>query len=292
VGTLTTVDQMFDARHTYATGGIFTIMVTVDDGNGGTDTSTTTAVSQGVGLVDRVLYIIGTDGNDDVKLKFDNRKDELKVDTKFHHGSDGGSDGGHDKKSKGGPGGGHRGPGGGHDHFKEIYELSSIDRVVTFLCEGNDHYDGGGNGHSDGGSDGGADRKANPDTNIGQLVFGGAGRDHLHGGRGNDGLFGGAGDDKIFGRNGHDILVGGDGRDDLKGDRGDDILIGGILDNDVDDVTIIADIDTALAEWASGNLADAMTSLGPIIEDNDRDRLFGKKDDDELFGGLGDLLKP
>lgn len=50
-----TVDQTaqsFGGNHTYSTGGIFTITVSLDDGNNGIDTLTTTAVVQGVGLID------------------------------------------------------------------------------------------------------------------------------------------------------------------------------------------------------------------------------------------------
>ncbi|MEZ6121983.1 MAG: Calx-beta domain-containing protein [Planctomycetaceae bacterium] len=61
------VDQIgsaFSGTHQYASGGIFTITVTLDDADGSTDTLTTTAVVQGDGLVNGTLYVIGTSGRD------------------------------------------------------------------------------------------------------------------------------------------------------------------------------------------------------------------------------------
>ena len=72
----------FSGSHVYATGGIFTVTVSVDDGQGGITSATTTAVVTGVGLVDSTLYVIGTDGKDIVDAKL------------VGGGSDGGSDGG------------------------------------------------------------------------------------------------------------------------------------------------------------------------------------------------------
>jgi Concanavalin A-like lectin/glucanases superfamily/Bacterial Ig domain/RTX calcium-binding nonapeptide repeat (4 copies)/Bacterial cadherin-like domain len=263
------VDQFADTfagDHTYSTGGIFEILVTVDDGNGGTDMSTTTAVSQGVGLVDGTLYIIGTDGRDDVKLKFKEKKDELKVDVKLDQGgSDGGSDGDSDA-----------------DHIKRTFQLSSVDRIVSYLCGGDDHYDGGSDRGSDGGSDGGADLA------ISQFVFGGTGNDHIKGGRGNDVLSGGAGKDKLFGRAGNDILIGGIGKDKLKGGAGNDLLIGNSAVNEEAAGALFA----ALAHWNADDLTAALVDLGDLTDDLDKDNLKGGKGNDELFGGVGDKLKP
>jgi hypothetical protein len=295
------VDQLADtyaAAHDYAHGGIYEVTVTVTDDDGGSVVDTTSAVVEGVGVVNGTLYIIGTDGRDHVNLKVNEKKDQLKVDVKLDQkGSDGGSDG-----SDGGSDGSDGGSDNKADRYKLTLTASEIDRVVAFLCDGDDHYDGGSDGSdggsdgsdggsdgSDGGSDGGNDAGSN--INIRQLVFGGAGNDHLDGGRWDDAIFGGEGRDKIKGRSGNDILVGGDGKDDIKGGRGNDVLIGGIVDNDFNDVSIVAEVDAALTEWASGDLADALDLLGPIIDDGDRDKLFGEKDRDELFGGYRDRTK-
>ncbi len=58
-------------------------------------------------------------------------------------------------------------------------------------------------------------------------IRGGAGRDVLTGGSGNDKLIGGAGVDRLLGGRGDDILAGGPGVDVLLGGRGDDILLSG-----------------------------------------------------------------
>ncbi|MCP4782529.1 MAG: hypothetical protein GY903_24070, partial [Fuerstiella sp.] len=107
--TLTSVDQLndlFTATHHYPNGGIYSINVSVLDDNGGLASASTTAVVIGVGLVDGTLYIVGTDERDHVNLKFNKKKDELKVDAKLNQGGrHGGSDGGKDKRKGGSDGG-------------------------------------------------------------------------------------------------------------------------------------------------------------------------------------------
>ena len=68
-------------------------------------------------------------------------------------------------------------------------------------------------------------------------------------------------------------------------------MIGGSLDNDFDDVSIIDDIDAAMAAWAIGDLADTLDALGDVLEDDDKDYLFGQADDDEFVAGIGDKVK-
>src|SRR5262249_17868737 len=67
------VDQggdTFSHGHTYPSGGIFTVTVTVADEDGGVSAAgTTTVFVRGVGVVDGVLYVIGTDARDDVLVK-------------------------------------------------------------------------------------------------------------------------------------------------------------------------------------------------------------------------------
>ena len=218
------------------------------------------SVVQGVGLIDGTLYIVGTAGRDHVDLKFHRKKDELKVDAKLNQGGcAGGSDGGRDK-------GKHKG---GHDHIKQTFDVSAIDRIAAFLGDGDDHFHGGS----------------------------GAGNDHLKGGRGNDMLFGGDGKDDLFGGRGTDILIGGDGKDKLKGGHGDDLLIGGKLQTDwkslfdVDAAATLNALDTAMAEWATSNVANTINILGNVLDDDDKDDLFGGKGTDHLIGGHRDRLR-
>jgi len=81
----------------------------------------------------------------------------------------------------------------------------------SFLVEGDNNYEDGGNGK---------------DT-----LSGGAGDDHLLGGNGPDVLDGGTGDDLLEGGNGPDELDGGAGDDILIGDSGNDTLLGGADDD-------------------------------------------------------------
>lgn len=322
----------FTGDHVYATGGVFIVTVTAVDDDGGASVNVlSSAVVQGVGLVDGTLYIIGTDGRDHVDLKFNEKKDQLKVDVKLNQaGSDGGSDG-------------------GGDHIKQTFAISEIDRIVAYLCGGDDHYIGG----SDGGSDGGVDAA------ISQFVFGGAGNDHIHGsqavdmidgGEGNDRIYGRRGDDvivdlagnnrihggsgndtittgdgdddidgnqgddiihaghgrnKVDGGHGNDIVVGGAGNDCIEGDQGNDLLIGGtgrdrmegghgndlIVASSAANDNDLAALQAALAHWTSGDLVAALVDLGAITDDLDKDDLEGEQGLDELIGGIGDKLK-
>lgn len=271
------VDQSADTffgSHEYEDGGVYTVTVTATDSDEALSASVTSqAIVQGVGLIDGTLYIVGTNGRDHVELKFKTKKDELKVDVKLNQGHiDGGSDG-------------------GRDRIKQTFTASAVDRIVALLGDGDDHYHGGSDGGSDEGSDGGADAV------VPQIVFGGAGNDHLQGGRGSDVLFGGSGRDKLFGGSGADVLIGGDDRDKLKGGRGNDLLIGGQLQTDweslfdSDAATTLDALDTAMTEWASGDFDATMNILGNVLNDDDKDDLFGEKGIDHLIGGSGDKEK-
>ncbi|MEZ6034468.1 MAG: Ig-like domain-containing protein [Planctomycetaceae bacterium] len=271
------VDQLadsFSGSHHYATGGLYTVVVIAADSNGAASVAyVSDAFVEGIGIVDGTLYIIGTNGRDDVKLKFDQKKNRLTVDAKFGqnrgHGRPGCGDDNRRDREK--------------DRIKLTTTASDIERVVAFLRDGDDKYDGGG---SDGGYGHGhqnADR-----INIRQLIFGGNGNDDLSGGRWMDAIFGGAGRDKIDGKDGNDILIGGEGRDYLKGGRGKDLLIGGLLGKDFSDGAFLDDIDAAMVEWASGNIADTLNSLGSIVDDNTADSLVGERKKDTLFPGVRD----
>ena len=263
-------NHTFLGSHHYATGGVFTVIVTVMDNHGASSESLTTqAVVQGVGLVDGTLYIIGTEGRDHInihsKAATKNKPAELIVDAKFNQtdGNDGGSDGGSDGDS---------------DSVKRSFNPAAIVRIVADLCGGDDDYNGGG---PDGGSDGGGD------VAIPQFVFGGAGKDHIQGGSGADVISGGAGDDVLMGRGGRDILIGGDGKDDLKGGDDNDLLVGGIVANEEN----LDSLKNALQAWISGDVTTALLQLSTIQEDGDKDDLSGEKGTDVLKGGSGDKLK-
>ena len=53
----------------------------------------------------------------------------------------------------------------------------------------------------------------------------------------------------------------------------------------------LAAVDQVLADWASGNLAATLFDLGAIIDDNEKDELWGEQGNDYLIGGASDKLK-
>ena len=356
------VDQLansFNGTHSYNDGGIYSVTVTVDDGNNGIDSQTTSAVVQGVGLVDGSLYIISSNGHDWVKVREHggllhadlwlnghrhnhHRRWQYQSHTREHFNpadvneivvfSCDGHDGidvwassgipvivdagkGHDSvwtaggddTVLGGEGNDYIRTYGGNDTIDAgdgnnvVYSDGGDDSVTTgngndciHTESGEDVIDSGaGNDwiHSGDGDDivfagAGNDTVYAGDGN--DIVFGGSGNDHIVGGNGHDLLFGGAGKDYLNGGRGHDILVGGDGRDTLCGGKGNDLLIGGSLETDWRSVFDESLLDTAIAEWATGDLADTMNILGNVLDDNDKDYLFGQQGCDTLIRGNRD----
>ena len=268
-------DDEFSVGHTYDAGGIYAITVTVTDDDGGvSELATTSAVITGVGLVDRTLYIIGTDGKDDVDIKLgsDGGADMLKVKAKLDNGgSDGGSDG-------------------GGDGNVDLFDPDDIDRIVIHLCDGDDKAKIHKKVEIDAEIHGGDGRDKLTGGGGNDILIGGLGDDDLQGGHGNDVLSGGAGDDKLDGGTdgGDDILIGGIGEDKLKGGQGNSLLIGHSAANEEDAGVLAA----ALAHWTAGDLAAALVDLGALTDDLDKDDLNGGKGDDELLGGDGDKLNP
>ncbi|QEG01099.1 Bifunctional hemolysin/adenylate cyclase precursor [Stieleria maiorica] len=250
------VDQLtrgFAAQHDYPGPGIYEITAKVIDDDGGvSEIATTAAVIQGVGLVDGTLFIIGTGGRDHVKLDYKEKKDELDLNVKFNQGA-------------------------GQDHVKATFQASSIQRIVAFLCGGDDHYHGK------------IDGKKGSSISIRQIVFGGVGLDHLQGGDTEDALLGGAGKDDIRGHGGNDLLIGGHGEDKIHGDHGDDLLIGDAIGADESAVTTVGHLDAALQSWAAAaDPGGAVSALSGIIDDGDDDRLHDRKGANEFIEGASD----
>ncbi|MCR9295839.1 MAG: dockerin type I domain-containing protein [bacterium] len=250
----------FAASHEYATGGVYQIVVTVtDDDTGVSVPASVAAVLRGVGVVDGTLFIVGTDGRDKVDFKLDPRSDALLVDVKLNQTSE------EDDKNEAETD--------YEERIRRTYQASSIERVIAFLCGGDDHYEGGAGSDS---------RSA---YNIRQIVFGGDGRDLLHGGPWNDALLGNAGEDNIKGRDGSGILIGGADRDRAIGEDADDLLIGGTARGDISSISFAEQVDQALAFWAEDDLNAALTLLSPLADDGQRDNLSGKKGDNVIIEG-------
>ncbi len=228
--------------HAYAAGGIYTITVTLTDDDTGDDVAQTTAVVTGVGLNNGVLYIIGSAEDDHVSVN-QKGKNAVKVHASFIP-----------------------------EPFRE-YDLSMVDRVISYLCNGDDHLTIAGK------------------FAVPTVVHGGAGNDHLHGGGGPTVLLGDEGDDKLVGQKGGNLLIGGAGEDDLVGGKSSDVLIGGTTLSDADDDALL---DAALQWNGPGDYAARVAALiGSItaVDDGDRDTLKGASGTDLFYSGAGDVLK-
>ncbi|NND76026.1 MAG: hypothetical protein HKN44_13570 [Ilumatobacter sp.] len=165
----------FDADHTYATGGVFTVVVTVTDDDTGSASSTTTAVVTGVGINGGVLQVVGTDGDDNVHVKL--VRDEIDVFASYRSPK--------------------------HERF----DAADVSSIEIWLCDGDDS----GNVHQSidvaatvhGGD--GKDKLwggSGPDE-----LNGNDGNDKLWGRDGDDALDGGPGNDKLWGGSGTNTLV-------------------------------------------------------------------------------------
>ncbi|MFC1515837.1 Ig-like domain-containing protein, partial [Thermodesulfobacteriota bacterium] len=233
----------FSGTHAYEFGGIYEIVLTLTDDDGGTVVQSTTALITGVGLNDGVLQIVGTAGRDHVHVKAKGKgHDRIEVKANFI------TDRGH----------------------KRLYDAEDIDSIQILLEDGNDKakvnrkidlpvfMDGGpGNDDLKAGSGDDVIYGGDGDDKLyggrgDDLLDGGAGDDRLHGDGGNDKMIGGIGDDRLYGghdddllngNDGDDSLFGGCGDDVLKGDEGDDLLVGGrgndVLDGGPGDNTLI-----------------------------------------------------
>lgn len=259
---IATVDQLtgqVTAQHSYASGGIFAVEVSVSDGLQ-SDTATVSAVVSGARLTsDGELQVIGTDTRDfiDVKRRGGNIKLKLRSDS------------------------------GRADRYS--FPVNDVHSILVHSCDGNDSIhlhnnvsvpatinSGAGHDHVIGGS--GDD-----------LIRTGAGNDWVFGGSGNNVVLGGSGHDILFGGWGRDIVIGGTGHDFVFGGSGQDIIIGGSTIHDNDDAALLS----IRNEWASSkslstrrqNLLDgtgggalngqAFLNIASVVDDEDYDRLFG-----------------
>jgi hypothetical protein len=165
--------------HPYATGGIFTITVTLTDDDTGVASTTTTAIVTGVGVNNGVLYVIGTSADDHVTVN-QQGNGLYKVHADFL-------------------------PDG---NFRTV-SSAGVTLIHIVLCAGNDHATIAGNIDTPSviEGDGGDDHlNGGGGSNI---ILGGSGDDMLTGGSARDILIGGTGADRLVGNGGDDILIGG-----------------------------------------------------------------------------------
>jgi hypothetical protein len=131
------------------------------------------------------------------------------------------------------------------------------------------------------------------------VIFGNGLANTLTGAAGNDILVGNAGADSLRGGTGRDILIGGTGADSLTGHDGDDILLAGTTSYDAN----IANLQTVLAEWTSGNSYNTritnlrngingvqLTSGVTAFNDSSVDTLTGSGGQDWIFKAIDDVF--
>ena len=199
--------------HTYASGGIYTVTLTVADDDGGSDSVTVDVFVTGAGLNAGQLQVVGTDFKDVVNLQV--KGDEIEVHAGF----------------LGKPG-------------KLAFPEGAVSSLRVAVCDGDDQVHvghdvdvgawlegGDGRDHLRAGSgpaviEGGADDDVLEGGAAPDLISGGAGDDVLHGRGGDDQLFGEDGDDGLHGNAGDDTLDGGAGADDCHGEPGSDTIGG------------------------------------------------------------------
>jgi VCBS repeat-containing protein len=245
-GPLVDTTGQISGTHAYATGGIFTVTITVTDDDGDSDVLTTQVVTTGVGLVGDTLYVIGTEGEDkvDIKLKGSDGDQWINVKGTF------------DKK-------------GDKEKFDVDFSLAThtINNIVVLVCGGDDKV------------------TVDKDLDIDATIDGGAGDDKLKGGGGNDTILGGDGEDDIKGYGGDDLIDGGNDDDKLDGGRGSDILLGGDGDDDLkggsgSDGDSDGDADNLSNDVLSGGNGDDKLDGGKgwniLVGGDGKDKLKGK----------------
>ncbi|MEO8007748.1 MAG: Mbeg1-like protein, partial [Betaproteobacteria bacterium] len=145
------------------------------------------------------------------------------------------------------------------------------------------------------------------------VIYAGAGNDHVIGQLGDDVLYGEDGDDILSGWEGADTLLGGSGADQLYGDAsyldvesyfGDDYLDGGQGDDRLygqggddtlfggaDNDTLYGDVDydgSTIGGWNGADYLDGEAGNDFLFGDGGNDDLFGGTGNDVLNGGTGD----
>ncbi|WP_422923846.1 PKD domain-containing protein [Singulisphaera sp. PoT] len=208
----------FDAAHNYATGGIYNVnVVAVDSDSAASQAVATKAVVSGIGVVDGVLYVVGTEGRDNIRVTARNNG-LLEVDARLNANT----------RS-------------GNRNLRQAFGKAGLSSIVVVGYGGNDVVNVQTVSMRNG------QRFAALGASVPAIVLGGDGNDDLRSGIGNSILVGGAGNDRLNAGIGRSVLIGGLGRDRLQGGLGQDILIGGFTNHDENLVAL----DQVLAKWAS-----------------------------------------
>ena len=238
---------MVTGSHIYTNGGVYVVTLTLTDDDTGTDVDTTLAVITGVGVNNGVLYIVGSNEDDNVHVN-QNGKGQIKVHASFID-----------------------------EPFRE-YDSSQVNEIISYLCNGDDHF------------------TISNKVTTPAIVHGGAGNDHLHGGGGASVLLGDEGNDTLVGQFGRNIMIGGTGLDILIGGKTEDVLIGGSADVATDSEGLMDEaLMEALVEWAdetqpyAARVASMMAAF-TVVDDLEADELSGSASQDLFYAGLEDVI--
>jgi hypothetical protein len=232
--------------HAYASGGIFTVTLTVTDDSGASASRTAPAVIGGVGVLAGQLQIIGTDQADHVTV---NRTGNgvYKV----------------------------------HDDFLNSGEVdvpaAGITSILAVLCAGDDQFTTAGSIDVLTIVDGGEGNDSLDGPNGGGILIGGPGNDQLNGGWARDLLIGGDGADRIVANKGDDLIVAGTTLFDSNYAALPAVRTGAIPlndtntfdDGDLDVLTGSAGVDTFLFNKDGGGVLDKVTDDAENVLDID-----------------------
>ncbi|MFN3152513.1 SdrD B-like domain-containing protein [Bremerella sp.] len=313
------VTGTFTADHTFTTGGVFDILVTLSDDDGGIATGELSTKVQGFGIVGDTLYIIGGSEDDFVQINPQGQD-------KIHVVGD----------TTG-------------EWVKETYALPDFTNIVALLYGGDDKFfmnpnldipayvsggdgndeirTGAGNDYVDGGegnnkiwtkdgndevvtgsgndeiwTDDGDDIVSAGDGN--NKVWLGDGNDQATTGSGNDEVFAGKGDDqvdagdgnnKVWGDHGNDSLTTGSGNDELFGGNGDDVLNAGDGNNKLfggngNDILIAGSGEDEAFGDGDNDVISTGAGNDKVFGGNGLDILIGGDGSDEIHGGSSDDL--
>jgi Ca2+-binding RTX toxin-like protein len=166
------------AAHAYAAGGVYQVVLTVTDDDGGSASAATSVRISGIGLRGGVLEIVGTQQRDVLTIGQSRGKVQLA-------GTLGGA------------------------RISQAFALGSVSRIAADLGAGNDSLTAGGAVRVPLLINGGAGNDALTAGNGPAVLLGGEGNDVLRGGGGRDVLIGGAGADQVSGGGGSDLVIAG-----------------------------------------------------------------------------------
>jgi ELWxxDGT repeat protein/VCBS repeat-containing protein len=166
------------AAHAYAAGGVYQVMLTVTDDDGGAASAATSVRISGIGLRGGVLEIVGTQQRDVLTIGQSRGKVQIA-------GTLGGA------------------------RISQAFALGSVARIAADLGAGNDSLTAGGAVRVPLLINGGAGNDALTAGNGPAVLLGGDGNDVLRGGGGRDVLIGGAGADQVSGGGGSDLVIAG-----------------------------------------------------------------------------------